>query len=211
MLAVVPTLFLAPQPAQAADGGGVTFVGTASLPKFPCALPTTCLATFSGKTSGALAGEQFGPWFAVLTEAPVVANGVVYSDTNCVTGTAQGHVTVTAGLQQVTGEYKPNNPTGISPLPILGLTIDIDFTWNRAGGTAAIVFANGVVRATIAGQTAPMVVMSGARGGSTAAFQAHIDPEDPPDCNPTNIPPTNTPAITADVVGALTLVDTNAA
>lgn len=213
VLVMVPTVFVAGQPAHSVDAGGVAFEGTASLPKFPCALPTTCPATFTGTASGQLAGEQFGPWEATIAAASVSTTNLVYSDTNCVTGTASGRATVTAGLGQVTGEYKPNNtvvlptPSNLLPLPIEGLTIDADFTWNRFGGTAAVVFANGVVRATVAGQVSPMVVMSGAFGGSTAAFQAHIEADDPPDCNPTNIPPTNTPEITADVFGVVTLAD----
>lgn len=205
MFAVVPTLFLAPQPAHAADVGGLAFEGTADVPTFPCVTGTACLASFNGTVAGQLAGEQFGPWEATIAAATISGTGIRYQDGNCVTGTATGHLTVTAGLGQVTGQYKPNSP-GPLPLPITGLTIDVDFNWTRVGGTAAVVFANGVVRATIPGQPV-MVVMNGALGGSAAAFAATIDVDDPPDCNPANIPPTNTPAITAEVVGAFTLVD----
>lgn len=204
-VAVVAMAFAALLPAAQADGGSsLTFTGEASLPEFPCPVPTEtdppCSGTFAGTISGELGGTHIGnAWTVTLADVPMTAD-FTYDDPNCINGTANGTATISGGPDHVFGTYDKGGPL---PRPISGVEITADFTWERDAVTALVFPINdGTVTVDVAGD-GPLTVMTSSVGAGEAVFNPHLDPDDMPDC----VAHTNRPPITADVAGTVSVND----
>lgn len=204
LAAVALVLVATPQTAEADGTSPLVLEGEAALPEFPCPLPPPpdppCAGTFEGTISGELEGVHMGnAWTVTLAEVPITAD-FSYSDGNCARGTASGAATAAGGADNVVGTYDKGGPL---PRLITGITITAAFEWSRDGVTALVVpINNGQVTVDLF-DDGPRTVMASAVGGGEAAFAPHIEPGDEPDC----VGGTNSPPITADVAGTVTLAD----
>ncbi len=181
-------------PARAASFGESTlaFRGTASLPKFPCALgDRACAGTFDGFLSGVLAGSQYGvPWTAVLADAPVLAT-FTYADTvaNCSAGIASGTLSSLSGYEHVLGTYGQPDPL---PRPVASASVTGSFRWTRVGTVAQLSITDVTVQLEVGG-TGWVTVLTGGVGQALAAFGPGLDSGNLPDCvGYPNRPPVDT-------------------
>lgn len=194
-LAVVALLVAGPlaTPGRADGAGPLAFSGTASLPKFPCPpADPTCVGEFDGVVSGQLGGTAPDTWEVTLATADLTAD-FVYEDQSCSEGAALGTATIEGQLPHVLGTFDG----GPLPRTVVGITLEVDFTWVRHGPTAVLTLERATATLDVLG-VGPVEVMTDGLGAATAAFAPLLDHENLPGCTPGN---THAPRLDAEVVG----------
>lgn len=152
---VIATLATASSASASTTGGGV-FVGTVSLPSFPCSNCTgalfqgTASLTLSGMATLSLSGVPM-PYVAVWAADPGNASAVMSYDENCISGqpgdtpppegTASGTFVITGGLLSLAGG------------PLLSATLTGSLSWLRVGLAAQMTVSDLAITAPTGGST----------------------------------------------------------
>lgn len=153
--------------------GAIAFRGRAHLPVFPCG--STCSGgSFQGDWTGSVAGTYDGAAFEAewtTLSGTAVGAGFSYSEIACLQGVetlageANGSGSASAGPGQVLGYWE--HALGV-PFPIVGVTLNFGFHWERTANTAVIQLNPVSLTLDVAGLGGRTVVLGPQTG--TAAF-----------------------------------------
>lgn len=184
----------------------VAFVGTVSLPVFPCPLilpgELPCEGSIEGSVAGTLSGVNQGSLWEVSFNTALVAS-FVYADLikpgiPCSEGLASGSFAL--DTQQPGGQAFGTYHVPVLPRAVRNVIVTGGFDWRRAGVTALMDIRDLMIQLQVE-QLGWITVVEGGDAISAASFVPHVDPAHPPGCFPEVDPQEIEGSVTGEITG----------